>query len=63
VSSTGQACCGVLLQVRVVCQFLGLGISGALHLVIFEQPAENDFLSKLLRNKIVFVLSLIVKPE
>ena len=36
---------------------------GALHLVIFEQPAENDFLSKLLRNKIVFVLSLIVKPE
>jgi hypothetical protein len=40
-----------------------LRISGVLHLGIFEQPAENDFLSKLLRNKIVFVLSLIVKPE
>ena len=38
VSSTGQAYCGVLLQVRVVCQFVGLRISGALHLGIFEQP-------------------------
>ena len=45
VSSTGQACCGVLVQVRVVCQFLGLRISGALHLGIFEQPAKNEFFS------------------
>jgi len=25
-----------------------LGISGALHLVFFEQPAKNDFFSRLL---------------
>jgi hypothetical protein len=38
-----QACCGVLLQVRVVCQFLGLRISGGLHLGIFDQPEKINF--------------------
>jgi hypothetical protein len=45
VSNTGQACCGAQFQVRVVCHFLGLRISGALHLGIFEQPAKNDIFS------------------
>jgi hypothetical protein len=39
----GAACCGVPLQVRIVCQFWGLRISGALHLGIFEQPKKNYF--------------------
>jgi hypothetical protein len=45
VSSTGQACCGAHFQVRVVCHFLGLRTSGALHLGIFEHPAKATFFS------------------
>jgi hypothetical protein len=47
VSSTGQAIAAYIIVGNAYMRSLR-GISGALHLGIFEQPAKSDFFSKLL---------------